>query len=378
MEAVGQLTGGVAHDFNNLLAVILGNLELIEGHIGDNTRVGAMIDRGIRVAERGAALTDRLLAFSRKQTLLPSVVDFNVLIDDTEELLRRSLGEQIEICIVRRADLWPNEVDQSQLDNALLNLSNNARDAMPMGGRLTIETANISLNDETAAQKLEVDPGRYTMLSISDTGSVIPVEVLDHVFEPFFTTKDVGKGSVLGLSMVHGFAKQSGGGVTIDSEPEAGTTVKLFLPASGANSAAAVALQESPETPTARGETALLVEDDPDVRTLAVSLLMKLGYDVLDAEAAEPALEILISGADIDLLLTDIVLPGAMNGPDLATVARRRKLVTRYLFITGYAKNFLDTDGDPLGDTRIIQKPFRKSEFAKAVRQALDKEAAPV
>jgi PAS domain S-box-containing protein len=255
MEAVGQLTGGVAHDFNNLLAVILGNLDLIGGRVGDDPKIAEMIERGVRAAERGAALTDRLLAYSRKQNLMPTVIDFNALLDDNEDMLRRTLGEHIEIDIAKGAGLWPSQVDRSQLENALLNLAINARDAIKGGGRMTIETANIALEATDAAAAWELAPGRYVMLRVSDTGAGIAEDKLRHVFEPFFTTKEVGKGSGLGLSMVHGFAKQSGGNVTIESEPGAGTTVTLYLPAGGKGEPAAETHGDVHRPANTQGET---------------------------------------------------------------------------------------------------------------------------
>jgi nitrogen-specific signal transduction histidine kinase/ActR/RegA family two-component response regulator len=372
MEAVGQLTGGVAHDFNNLLAVILGNLELIKGRVSADAGVSDMINRSVRAAERGAALTDRLLAFSRKQTLLPTVIDFNRLIADTEDILRRTLGERIEISTRGAADLWLCRADQSQLENALLNMSINARDAMPDGGHLTIEAVNMALNDDIAAAQLGVEPGRYVMLGVSDTGSGITKETLKHVFEPFFTTKDVGKGSGLGLSMIYGFAKQSGGTVTIFSEPGEGTSVKLYMPALAAHEDDTVPDREVPGIPVARGETILVVEDDSDVRALAIALLSDFGYAPLEAETAGAALEVLERNPEIDLMLSDVVLPGAMNGPDLALEVRRRSPAIECVFMTGYAEDAFKNHDFPEVGTNIILKPFRKFEFATAIRKALD------
>ena len=372
MEAVGQLTGGVAHDFNNLLAVIMGNLELIESRVSADAGVSDMIERGVRAAERGAALTDRLLAFSRKQTLLPTTIDLNRLVADTEDTLRRTLGERVEVKTAGAKDLWLCRADQSQLENALLNMSINARDAMPDGGTLTIETANIALDDEMAAARLDVDPGRYVMLSVPDTGSGISDDALKHVFEPFFTTKDVGKGSGRGLSMVYGFAKQSGGAVTIHSEPNEGTAVKLYLTALTGPEEDVVLSAESPRIPASMGETILVVEDDKEVRTLAVALLSNLGYQTLEAETAGAAVAALEGGTEVHLMLTDVVLPGAMNGPELAAEVRRRHPSIGCIFMTGYAEDAFNNHGFPGNGAIIIQKPFRKFDFATAIRSALD------
>ena len=372
MEAVGQLTGGVAHDFNNLLAVIMGNLELIESRVSADAGVSQMIERGIKATERGASLTDRLLAFSRKQTSLPITVDLNKLVADTEDILRRTLGERIEIKTTPASDLWLCRADQSQLENALLNMSINARDAMPEGGTLTIQTANIALDDESAAAHLDVEPGRYVMLSVSDTGSGISDDALKHVFEPFFTTKDVGKGSGLGLSMVYGFAKQSGGAVTIHSEPGEGTSANLYLAALTEREEDAVLGEELPKIPASMGETILVVEDDPEVRTLAMDLLSDLGYKTLEAETAQAALRVLESGTKVDLMLSDVVLPGAMNGPELAALVRRHHPAIECIFMTGYAEDAFKNHGFPESGTNIIQKPFRKFDFATCIRRALD------
>lgn len=285
MEAVGQLTGGVAHDFNNLPTVIMGSLELIRDEGGDHGVSINMIDRGIKAAERGAALTHRLLAFSRKQTLLPTTVDLNILVLDMAYMLRRTLGE-------------------------------------------TIETANVSLSDEFSAAQAGVDPGHYVELKVLDTGSGITVESLAHVFEPFFTTKEGGKGSGLGLSMVYGFAKQSGGNVKIESEPGSGTMVKLYLPRSESTDKDRTIHRGKSDIPMARGENILIVEDDADVRMLTATSLSGLGYKVLEAGSAEAALKKIRLNADIDLLLSDVVLPGTMNGPDLATEVCRRQPTT--------------------------------------------------
>jgi len=374
MEAVGQLTGGIAHDFNNLLTVMMGNMELVGDRLGDDSAESEMIERGIKAGERGAALTHRLLAFSRKQTLRPTAIDLNELVSGLTDMLRRTLGETIEIATKGAQGLWLCHVDGAQLENALLNLSINARDAMVSGGTLTIEAANISVADEADEAKDDLDLGAYVVLTVSDTGSGISQESLKHVFEPFYTTKEVGKGSGLGLSMVYGFAKQSGGAVTIDSALDFGTTVKLYLPratelgdeTSQNNLAKSAAL--------ARGERILVLEDDPDLRTLAVALLSGLGYEVLDADTAEAALEVIEQGEPIDLLLSDVILPGTMNGPDLTDIVRRQSPTTRFVYMTGYAEEAFNNNAEQDGHTPIIRKPFKTVELAAVIRSVLDQE----
>jgi signal transduction histidine kinase len=267
MEAVGQLTGGIAHDFNNLLAVSLGNIELAKEQVQPGSDEETFLNTAIRANERGASLTDQLLAFSRKQALLPRAIDAGDLVDGMTGLLRSAVGETIEIKVAADDSLWPCKVDPHQLESAILNLAINARDAMPSGGTLTIKTTNVSIDDDYAAAQVDVAQGAYVMIAVSDTGTGMPKDVIDHVFDPFFTTKDVGQGSGLGLSMVYGFVKQSGGQVTIYSEVEKGTTIKLYLPRSD-GSELSPNQEEQEDAPQARGETILVVEDDPDVLTV--------------------------------------------------------------------------------------------------------------
>ncbi|MDP6475459.1 MAG: ATP-binding protein [Alphaproteobacteria bacterium] len=372
MEAVGQLTGGVAHDFNNLLTVIMSTLELLRDDGENDSARNKMIDRGVGAVQRGAALTHRLLAFSRKQTLVPTAIDSNILVSDMTDLLGRTLGEKIEIRSNGADGLWACQADQSQLENALLNLAINARDAMPDGGVLTIEMANVTLDDDISAAQAEVEPGDYVMLGVSDSGSGITSDALKHVFEPFFTTKDVGKGTGLGLSMVYGFAKQSGGNVTIYSEPGEGTTVKLYLPRSGADGDATAPNKEAADIPVARGERILVVEDDADVRKLTVALLSGLGYEIVEADSAQAALEVMAHAGAIDLLLSDVVLPGALNGPRLAAEIQRRHPTIKTVFMTGYAENAFKNYAKAGEHMNLIQKPFGKASLAKAIRGALD------
>jgi PAS domain S-box-containing protein len=371
MQAVGQLTGGVAHDFNNLLTVVIGSLDMAAGEAAGKLR--ALIDTALRAAERGAALTQRLLAFSRRQPLSPAAVDFNALVASMEDLLRRTLGETIEIQFVPQPGLWPAFADESQVENTLLNLAINARDAMPEGGRLTIESANVRLDEAYAALNAEVTPGEYVMLAVTDTGTGMPPEVIERAFEPFFTTKETGKGTGLGLSMIYGFAKQSRGHVKIYSEVGHGTTIRLYLPRAGEQVGA-----EPRAAPPARGEprggeTILLVEDDAEVRALAATHLRELGYRVIEARDGREARAILgDAGTEIDLLFTDIVMPGGLTGRQLAEEARRRRPNLRALFTSGYTENAVVHHGRLDEGVIFLAKPYRRDDLAAKIRAALD------
>ncbi len=368
MEAVGQLTGGIAHDFNNLLAVIMGNAELLAQRHGEDDRPTQAV---LRAASRGAELTQQLLAFSRKQPLHPQAVRLCDVVSDMSKLLERTLGETIEVRISTSPDLWSASADPGQLENALLNLAINARDAMPEGGVLAIRTYNERVQDQDMVLGLDTKPGPYVVLSVGDTGTGMSSEVLEHAFEPFFTTKATGKGSGLGLSMVYGFARQTGGHVTIDSTPGHGTTVKLYLPR-----AMASFVEPSPEStadPKGHGETLLVLEDDPEVRKLAVSMLQGLGYKVLEARDGAAALELLDGESQIDLLLSDIVLPGGLCGRSVAARAKRRRPELKILFMSGYPN--ANATSDRLGawqeDAEVLNKPFRRHELAQQVDAAL-------
>jgi PAS domain S-box-containing protein len=374
MEAVGQLTGGIAHDFNNLLAVILGNLELVQNEVEESEQGSECVQSAIEAAERGAGLTQRLLAFSRKQALQPASVDANALVQDMLELLRRTLGEQIDIELVRDADLWQCLVDSNQLENALLNLAINARDAMPTGGKLTITTSNSRIDDDYAASMPEVEAGHYVQISVNDTGSGMPEETQRRAFEPFYTTKDVGLGSGLGLSMVYGFIKQSGGHVSVDSEPSAGTTIRLFLPHYSGEALPESEPLDPSESLNAKGEIVLVAEDDADLRALLLRVLKSLGYEVLEADSGEPALEILRSPAEIDLLLTDIVLPNQMSGRELAEEALQARPDLRVIYMSGYTEDEILHHRHPGDGIQFLQKPFRKADIARAVCRALSRD----
>ncbi|MBA4100312.1 MAG: hypothetical protein C0484_26505 [Rhodospirillum sp.] len=372
MDSVGQLTGGVAHDFNNLLTIVIGGLDLALGRVqGD---VQSALEPALRAAERGAALVQRLLAFSRRQTLVPEEVDFNRLAAEMEDLLRRTLGEDIEIETKLSPQLWSALADKGQVENALLNLTVNARDAMPAGGKLTIETGNVQLDEDYAAHNSEISPGDYVMLAVTDTGKGMPPEVADRAFEPFFTTKEVGKGTGLGLSMIYGFAKQSGGHVKIYSEVDHGTTVRLYLPRQSAAAAAATATPAMPmhhDHPRG-GEMILVVEDDVDVRGFVVGHLRELGYRVAEAKDGPSALSTLNGSTPIDLLLTDVVMPGGMTGRQLSDEAMRRRPDLKTLFISGYTEDSIVHQGKLDPGVNFLSKPFRRRDLALKVREALD------
>jgi PAS domain S-box-containing protein len=367
MEAVGQLTGGIAHDFNNLLAVILGNAEIVGEQLGGDHKSAQAI---VRAANRGAELTQRLLAFSRRQPLHSEEIDLEQLTHGMGHLLRRSLGETIEIQISSAPALWSALADHGQVENALLNLAINARDAMPDDGKLTISAANATLEEIHLASQTELSPGDYVVLTVSDTGAGMTPEVLAHVFEPFYTTKEVGEGSGLGLSMVYGFAKQSGGGLVIRSEPGHGTTVEIYLPR-GAEISNRIDPHKVAVAPLGHGETVLVVEDDPDVRALTETMLTSLGYLVLTANDAWVGIEALRAEVPVDLILSDVVLPGGMSGPDLAEQAKFINPGIKILFMSGYAEKGFQHRNPLPKDADLLNKPFRKSELAKRVRQAL-------
>jgi signal transduction histidine kinase len=367
MEAVGQLTGGVAHDFNNLLAVILGQAELLADRLGDDD---PSLRGVVRAATRGAQLTQRLLAFSRRQSLVPEAIDLNALVAGMMELLRRTLGETIEIELLPGAELWNTLADPGQVENALLNLAINARDAMPEGGKLIVIIDNVTLGDADANAYAEAGAGDYVRLSVADTGIGMSAEVRERALEPFFTTKDVGQGSGLGLPMVYGFVRQSGGFVSIDSEQGRGTTVAIYLPR-------ARIPERQPEKPApaeeqvGRGETILVVEDDPDVRQLTVTMLASLGYQVFEAADGNAALEMLNGTPAVELMLSDVVLSGGMSGPHLADEAKRRHTDIKVLFMSGYVARTIEQQPPEVG-AGLLKKPFRRRELAAKVRAAFD------
>ncbi|MDB5705004.1 MAG: histidine kinase [Sphingomonas bacterium] len=376
VEAVGQLTGGIAHDFNNMLAIIIGSLDLAKRRLaGEHARAEQCIDNALEGAQRAAQLTGRLLAFSRQQPLAPSVLDMNKLVGGMSELLRRTIGDQVRVETILAGGLWRVCADAGQLENAVLNLCVNARDAMPDGGRLTVETSNAHLDDAYAADHAEVMAGQYVLVSITDTGVGMPAEVADRAFDPFYTTKGVGKGTGLGLSQVFGFIKQSGGHVMIYSEPGVGTTVKLYLPRYyGEDRAAEIQRRESGPLPLAKGdEIILVVEDDDRVRHLSVDTLRELGYTVVQASDAVQALAVLSLQPRVDLLFTDIVMPD-MNGRQLADKAREARPDLRVLYTTGYSRNAIVHNGVLDPGVNFLAKPFTVEQLALKVREALDAE----
>jgi len=372
LESVGQLTGGIAHDFNNLLTVILGNAELLTEELADSEEL-APIARNIGdAAVRGAELTRRLLAFARRQPLAPEPTDVQRLIRGLQNLLQRALGEQCEIEISHGAGLWTAMIDSSQFESALMNLAINARDAMAGGGRLTIEAANVRIDDEYGRQHPDVEPGQYVMVAVSDTGIGIPEESLGKVFEPFFTTKEKGRGTGLGLSMVYGFIKQSRGHIRIYSELDEGTTVRLYLPR--AHRAAAPSRAPEVGFGGSRGEAVLIVEDEPAVREFAESVLAQLGYRVGSAASGRQALELLEQGMDCDLLFTDVVMPGGLNGRELAAAAAGLRPDLKVLYTSGYTENAIVHQGRLDPGVHLLSKPYRRDELARRVRKVLDED----
>ncbi|WP_284778030.1 ATP-binding protein [Agrobacterium sp. lyk4-40-TYG-31] len=374
MEAVGQLTGGLAHDFNNLLAGISGSLELMERRLSQGR--GNELDRYLSAAQgavkRAAALTHRLLAFSRRQTLDPKPTDIDRLIAGLEDLIKRTVGPAVDIEVVEASGTWKTLVDPSQLENAVLNLCINARDAMPDGGRITIRTENTRL-DARGADESGLPEGEYVCLRITDTGTGIPADVLDKVFEPFFTTKPLGQGTGLGLSMIYGFAQQSGGKVEISSEQNAGTTVSIFLPHHILDGEIE---DERIETRTPGGaraqETVLVVDDEPTVRMLISDVLQEFGYTVIEAADSATGLKILQSDVGIDLLVSDVGLPGGMDGRQMADAARQSRPGLKVLFVTGYAENAAVRDGKLDPGMAVLTKPFAVETLAAQVRELIE------
>jgi PAS domain S-box-containing protein len=373
MEAVGQLTGGLAHDFNNLLAGISGSLELLSARLAQG-RLGELeryVTAAQGAARRAAALTHRLLAFSRRQTLDPKPTDMNRLVLGMEELVRRTVGPAITIEVVTAGGLWPTLVDPSQLENALLNLCINARDALPDGGRITIETANKWL-DERAAKERDLPPGQYVSLCVSDTGTGMPPEVIARVFDPFFTTKPIGQGTGLGLSMIYGFARQSGGQIRIYSELGQGTTMCLYLPRHYGEAEHAAMDEAQSAVPHAKpGETVLVVDDEPTVRMLVSEVLEDLGYIAIEAADGAAGLKVLQSDVRIDLLVTDVGLPGGMNGRQVADGARAVRPGLKVLFITGYAENAVLSHGHLEPGMHVLTKPFTIDALTSRIRELI-------
>ena len=369
-EALGQLTGGIAHDFNNMLSVIVGSLDLARRRMStDVVRAQGYMDQALDAAQRAASLTARLLAFARAQPLSPAACDPNSLVAGMSEILRQTLGEDTRLETVLAGGLWGVFIDPSQLENAILNLCVNARDAMSAGGRLTIDTSNAHLDEAYAAENPDVTAGQYVAVTVTDTGAGMSPEVAERAFDPFYTTKIVGRGTGLGLSQVYGFMKQSGGHVKIYSEVGRGTTIKLYLPRWMGAAAAASGARRSPERMDARGDEVVLVaEDDPRVRAITVSALEEFGYIVLQAANGEEALALLDD--TVDILFTDVVMPG-MDGPQLAEEAQRRQPKLKVLYTTGYARNAVIHNGTLAGGVPVLPKPFTIDQLAAKIAQVL-------
>jgi PAS domain S-box-containing protein len=373
MEAVGQLTGGVAHDFNNILTVIIGMTELLSDVLGSDQKLGPIVQAIDEAASRGAQLTQRMLAFARKQPLQARNIDLNEIIGRAAVMLRRTIGEDVAVKLALADGLWPALADPAQIEDVILNLAVNARDAMPNGGQLVIETANIYLDEQYAAQNVEVAAGDYVSVVVTDSGTGMPPEVVERVFEPFFTTKEVGRGTGLGLSMVYGFVKQSRGHVKIYSEVGHGTSIKLYLPRASAT------VEERAESPAGRltanpggDEMILVVEDSATVRQVTVGILRGLGYRVQEAEDGHAALAILKEPGEIDLLFTDLIMPNGIDGQELLRRARALRPGLKALFASGYSEQFLKGRGPGEAGVPLLNKPYRTRSLAEAVRGVLD------
>ncbi|MCC8939975.1 response regulator [Bradyrhizobium sp. Arg68] len=376
MEAVGHLTGGIAHDFNNILTVITGLIDILAEAVEHDAALSSVTKMISDAASRGAEVTKHLLAFSRQQPLQPREADLNTLVQDTARLLRPSLGEQIEIETSLEPDAWPAFIDPNHMATALLNLAVNARDAMPDGGKLMLETSNVILDETYAASNLDVRAGEYVMVAVSDTGAGIPETIREKVFEPFFTTKDTGKGTGLGLSMVYGFIKQSDGHLKIYSEEGHGTSIKLYLPRSSGDMEEA----EPPAVVDARGgnETILVVEDDPLVRNYVSAQLEQLGYRTMVTANGPEALAAIDKGFVCDVLFTDVIMSGGMNGRQVADAVLAKLPSVRVLFTSGYTEDAIFHHGRLDPDVTLLAKPYRKSDLARMIRQVLTQPPAPV
>ena len=373
MDAIGRLTGGIAHDFNNLLQIIGGNLQLLTKDLAGNDRAEARVRNALVGVARGTKLASQLLAFGRRQTLQSKVINIGRLLRTLDDMLRRALGEAIEIESVVAGGLWNTFADPTQLETALLNLAINARDAMRGRGKLTIEAGNASLDDQYAARHVEVLPGQYVMIAVTDTGSGIAPSILEQVFDPFFTTKPEGRGTGLGLSMVHGFVRQSGGHVKIYSEVGRGTTIRLYLPRS--RQPEDVVAEVEPGTAKGGTERILVVEDDEEVRTTAADMLTDLGYSVLKAKDADAAMAVIESGIAIDVLFTDVVMPGKLQSTELARRARQRMPNIAILFTSGYTDHAIQHGGLLDDGAEILNKPYSRDELDRKLRQVLRKPA---
>lgn len=370
MESIGQLTGGVAHDFNNLLTVIVGNLELLDMNLEDESQ-REFVREAQEAADLGAKLTERLLAFARRTPLEPAIVNLNELILGLTDLLHRTLGETIDLSTVLSTELWMTRTDPGQIEAAIVNLAVNARDAMPRGGKLIVETRNTAIDEAYVAAETGLNPGDYVQLSVSDTGLGMPEDIRERVFEPFFTTKEIGHGTGLGLSMVYGFAKQSGGHITVYSEIGMGTTINLYLPRFDSDSDSSVQSEIEVEARPSAGELILVVEDDPRVRRLALIRLAELGYKTLEAANGPDALAILDGNSRIDLVFTDLIMPGGMSGYDLCEEISKRYPIIRVLLTSGYAEELVHGEKLTKENLKVLRKPYRQSDLARSIAGAL-------
>ncbi|MCK0103053.1 PAS domain S-box protein [Pseudohalocynthiibacter sp. F2068] len=371
LEAIGQLTGGVAHDFNNLLTVVIGNLELLEPTLRTKEQ-SELLNDALESAEHGADLIHRLLAFARRSPLAPVPVDISVFVDRVGKILARTIGARYDLNIVPSPNIWHVHADPAQLQTAILNLAFNAQDAMPDGGKLVIETSNIVIDDAFMAKEIEIEMGRYVRLSVTDTGHGMSQAELGQAFEPFFTTKPARKGTGLGLSMVYGFVKQSGGHVALYSEPGQGTTVNLYLPASDGD---AVKVDDLTKVSVAgNGQTILAVEDNPAIQQISLLRLEALNYNVIGAADAAEALEFLADRSDIDLMFTDLVMPGDMTGYDLAKTVHEKRPRIKILLTSGYAEDLLNGGTLSKSGFRLLRKPYRQADIAAEIHALLSED----
>jgi PAS domain S-box-containing protein len=372
MEAIGNLTGGIAHDFNNLLTIIIGNIDLATSLLDDNKKAKQLIEEALAASLRGADLTRQLLAFGRRQTLKPETVDVNRLVDGMVKLLRRTLGEHVQTHLAEGRDIWPVTIDAAQLDSAIVNLAVNARDAMPNGGKLTIETANATVDDTFAETHPNLKPGDYVVIAVTDTGTGMPPEIVSRIFEPFFTTKEVNKGTGLGLAMVYGFVNQSGGTVTVYSEVGAGTTFRLYLPRAAETATKMQAGTDVRQRRRSRGdEKILVVEDNPGVQQLVSRQLKELGYRVATASDAAEALSVIAGEGGVDVVFSDVIMPGEMNGIDLAEEVARQWPGIKVLLTSGFPEAAIGRS-QSRPSARILSKPYRTDDLGRAIFELLE------
>jgi PAS domain S-box-containing protein len=370
MEAVGQLTGGIAHDFNNLLLVVTGNLELLEPHLQTDDQL-SLLKEAQDAAVLGSKLTDQLLTFARRRHLDAHIIQLNELVVSIADMLRRALGEQITLSTSLASDAWPTRADPDQFQSAIVNMAVNSRDAMLQGGKLVIETRNIVLDADHTDYQSELKPGEYVQLSISDTGVGMEPAVRDRAFEPFFTTKEKGRGTGLGLAMVYGFVKQSGGHITIYSEPGHGTTINLYFPRADAGTSSTLDVRPAIETGKPVRETILVVEDDSRVRALTIKRLKLIGYQVLEASDGPSAIEILKRGDVVDLVFTDLIMPGGLSGREVAMRARELRPGIKVLLTSGYAEELVRGDDLQQAGLRVLRKPYQQADLVAVLRDVL-------